>query len=53
MKGRDYTNSSIENLELFFLMGEAYRLGMIKEGDYKAYIKECLEVLVDEGGTNG
>ena len=43
MKKSDYTNSSIENIELFFLMSEAYKLDMVSKTEYQIYIKECLE----------
>lgn len=43
---RDYTNSSIENLELFFLMSEAYKLEMVSKTEYQMYIKECLDALM-------
>ena len=49
MKGREYTNSSIENLELFFLMSEAYKLEMVSKTEYQMYIKECLDALMGKG----
>lgn len=45
---RDYTNSSIENIEMFFLMSEAYKMEMISKTEYQMYIKECLDALMKE-----
>lgn len=45
---RDYTNSSIENIEMFFLMSEAYKMEMISKTEYQVFIKECLDALMGE-----
>ena len=52
MNRHDYTNSSIENLELFFLMSEAYKLGMVSKTEYMMYVKECLDALMGRMTNN-
>ena len=38
---------SMEAFQLFFLMSEAYRMGMVSDEDYKGYIKECMDAILD------
>ena len=40
---------TLENLELFVLMSEAHKLGMLEEETYRSYIYDMLKTVLGAG----
>jgi len=46
MSYKQINKESMEAFQLFFLMSEAHRMGMVSDDEYRGYIKECMDAIL-------